>query len=146
MSDILTVYLVDDDEDDRNFFEEALSEISLNTEIHSFSNGVDLMAHLLGISEKLPDVLFVDLNMPLMNGEECIEDVRSEQQFNDIPIVVYSTVCDEVQLQKLKSIGANGYLPKPNTFAGLKQKLRNALDSMTNDNSSENIQAPFIIP
>lgn len=145
MSNIVTVYLVDDDEDDRIFFEEALSEISQNTEIFPFSNGVDLMADLHGKIEKLPDILFIDLNMPLMNGEECIEDIRSEQRFEDIPIVVYSTVCDEVQLENLKNIGANGYLQKPNTFAGLKRKLSSNLKNIIKTKSSEITQDRFLI-
>lgn len=146
MSNILTVYLVDDDEDDRLFFEEALSEISQSTEIFSFSNGVDLMANLFGKMERLPDILFIDLNMPLMNGEECIEDIRSEGRFDEIPIIVYSTVCDDVQLQNLIDIGANHYLQKPNTFTELKRKLYGALSNLSKEKKSEFPHGPFVLP
>ena len=126
------VYLVDDDEDDRFFFEEALEEISRPTKIASFSNGVDLMANLLGI-QQLPDVIFIDLNMPLMNGEECIVDIRKEDEFDNVPLVVYSTASDEEQLYRLKDLGAHRYLQKPNTFTQLKVKLENALNEISDE-------------
>jgi len=132
MDNKVFVYLVDDDDDDRDFFKEALSEIAIANEIKEFSNGVDLMSDLLHTSE-IPDVAFIDLNMPLMNGEECIADIRAEEKFNDMPIIVYSTTCDEVQKENLKRLGANRYLQKPNTFSQLKLKLENALRLIQDD-------------
>lgn len=144
-SDKLLIYLTDDDEDDRFFFEEALMEISEPNEIVSFSNGVDLMASLHDRPGRLPDVIFIDLNMPLMNGEECIEDIRNEEKFESIPLVVYSTACDDDHLEHLKNMGANSYLQKPNTFPRLKEKLQTVLAKIVNGSGDGESEDEFII-
>lgn len=145
MKEHLLIYLVDDDEDDRIFFEEALSEIPIANTILSFSNGVDLIAHLLTLSDRLPDVLFIDLNMPLMNGEECIIDIRGDDKLSDIPIVVYSTFCDDKQLENLKELGADRFLQKPNTFKRLKEKLVNVLKTFTPEHIPSSKSDSFLI-
>src|SRR5690606_27320379 len=78
------IILVDDDEVDRQIFTSALEDLNLNAEIVQFSNGVDLIAHLLDPRTELPDLIFLDLNMPLMNGEECLSDIRGETKFDKI--------------------------------------------------------------
>ena len=132
----IVVYLTDDDADDRELFEEALANISLNTKIYTFSNGVELMAKLLQKECDLPNVLFIDLNMPMMTGEECIIDIRREPRFDKIPIVVYSTASDSEELYRLQELGANRYLQKPNTFSDLKFKLRDTLNKLHTIDSS----------
>jgi CheY-like chemotaxis protein len=63
--------------------------------------------------EQLPDVIFLDLNMPLMIGEECLADIRSEHRFASIPIVIYSTYMDRLKVEYLFEKGADRYLQKP---------------------------------
>ena len=73
---LLNVFLADDDSDDRTFFSDALREIPIQTKISEFNNGVDLMAGLLSDSAEKPDVIFLDLKMPMMDGFECLADIR----------------------------------------------------------------------
>jgi len=116
------IYLAEDDLDDRELFMEALSEIPLHTEVSQFDNGVDLMDDLFSDSP-LPDAIFLDLRMPLMDGFECLADIRSFEQFSKIKIIVYSSTFHEREVDQLKADGANQYLQKPNSFNQLKTLL-----------------------
>jgi response regulator RpfG family c-di-GMP phosphodiesterase len=122
-----TIYLADDDRDDREFFQEVLQEISADINFISFDNGVDLMKQLLDRNNKLPNFIFLDLNMPLMNGEECLDDIRSLSYVDNVPIIIYSTSMDPSKAKHLRERGANLYLKKPNTFNDLKLAVSHCL-------------------
>ncbi|WP_445735835.1 response regulator [Mariniflexile sp.] len=123
----LLIYLADDDNEDRMLFKEALDEIDLDVYIEDFDNGVTLMDQLLK-AENLPDAIYLDLNMPLMNGEECLNDIRNEPKLSHIQIIIYSTYVDEAMAERLHKKGANWYLMKPNSFNKLKNLLRKSLE------------------
>src|SRR5690606_28562218 len=131
----LLIYLADDDQDDRMLFREALDEIDMTIAIEDFDNGVTLMDNLLNSNKALPDVIFLDLNMPLMNGEECLHDIKNEPELSQIPIVIYSTYVDEASVQSLQQKGANLFLEKPDTFNNLKKLLRKSLEYANNSNN-----------
>ncbi|MCK0159169.1 response regulator [Allomuricauda sp. F6463D] len=141
----MNIFLADDDEDDRLFFVEALEEIPLDIETSEFSNGVGLMRNLYS-DEKLPDVIFLDLNMPMMNGFECLSDIRNDEKFKKLPVVIYSTSFHEEEVERLKNMGATGYLRKPTSYNQLKtlvyKCLKNVKDWQTNN---ENNSWNFII-
>lgn len=124
----LLIYLADDDHEDSLFFQEALNEINPQINIEFFDNGVTLMDALLNSQKTLPDAIYLDLNMPLMNGEECVDDIRSESQFAEIPIIIFSTYIDSAIVDKLREKGANWYLIKPNSFRDLKTLLEKSLN------------------
>lgn len=124
------IILVDDDEEDRQIFTSALEDLNLNAEIGQFNNGVDLMAYLLDSSKQLPDLIFLDLNMPLMNGEECLSDIRNEAGLNKIPIIIYSGYYDSFKMEILKKKGADHYFLKPSTFSELKRLIKESISSL----------------
>jgi len=142
----MRIFLADDDEDDRTFFEEALNEIPLNTKVSSFSDGVELMAKLL--SEKpLPDMIFLDLNMPLMDGFECLHDIRNESNFQNIPVIIYSTSFYAAEVARLQEMGATRYLKKPSSYNQLKTLLYNCINRYSDNlKSSDSINDEFVIP
>jgi CheY-like chemotaxis protein len=115
----MNIFLADDDPDDRLFFAEALKEIPLTLETSEFEDGVALMRNLHS-DEKLPDVIFLDLNMPMMNGFECLSDIRADEKFKNIPIIIYSTSFLEKEVEQLHKMGASGYLRKPSSYNQLK--------------------------
>ena len=124
-----TVFLVDDDEDDRKFFAEALQEADAKVQLILFANGKELLAHLR--SEKpLPDIVFLDLFMPEMNGEDCLSCIRSDNRFEYISVVIYSSVMNLYKVEALFKSGANRYLRKPTSFAVLKNALVKAIESV----------------
>ena len=139
------IYLADDDADDRELFKEALSEIETDVFIADFDNGVSLIDHLLNPQNRLPDVIYLDLNMPLMNGEECLDDIKNEQKLSKIPIIIYSTYVDEDTSDRLKNKGANGFLTKPSSFSELKNSLHSSLKYVYSNSQNPSSFQEFII-
>ena len=129
------IFLVDDDQDDRELFTDALNELTIKSVVKTFNNGVDLMADLLDREKKLPDIIFLDLNMPLMNGEECLADIRREPELYAIPIVIYSTFFDKYKVTLLQENGADRYLQKPKSFNQLKCSIERSILSLDKANS-----------
>jgi len=140
----LLIYLADDDQDDRLLFKEALDEIDVAIAIEDFDNGVTLMDNLLNKNKPLPDLIYLDLNMPLMNGEECLHDIKNEPELSQIPIIIYSTYVDQAGAASLQLKGADLYLQKPDSFNKLKNLLRKSLDLIKND-SRNNRSFEFVI-
>ena len=124
------IYLADDDRDDRLLFTDALGELTPSTKVTTFENGVDLMANLLDKEKGLPDFIFLDLNMPMMNGEECLADIRNELRLNEIPVIIYSGYYDEMKVAFLQKKGADRYLQKPRSFEQLKFCLQRCIESL----------------
>lgn len=111
------IFLADDDEDDRMFFEDALKRITTPTELTFSNNGLSLMGNLEVLTaHPPPDVIFLDLNMPLKNGFECLKEIRASSKLNKIPIVIFSTSRDKDIIDKAYQYGANYYISKPPSF------------------------------
>ena len=85
------ILLADDDEDDRNFFNDAITDLKIANKLTLFKNGKELMDYLENPESILPDILFLDLNMPCKTGNECLKEIRLNPRFKDISIAIYST-------------------------------------------------------
>ena len=140
----VNIYLADDDAEDRELFKDALFEIPIETEVLEFSNGVDLMDALFSKSN-LPDAIFLDLRMPLMNGFECLADIRNFTQFSKIKVFVYSTSYHEMEVKQLREDGADHYLQKPNSFDLLKSLLFQSLTLLRNSKSGAESDTQFML-
>lgn len=119
----LHILLADDEENDRLLFVDALGELKTKTIINTVNDGVELMEYLLKEENTLPNLLFLDLNMPRKNGIECLKEIRATNKFNDIDIVIFSTSLAEKDIEETLINGANVYINKPNSFDALKQAL-----------------------
>lgn len=122
-TDYIHIILADDDEDDRLFFTDAFSELKINTKVNTYNDGVELMNYLNSDDAILPQVLFLDLNMPKKNGIECLHEIKSNSKFEDIAIAIYSTSSSEEHIEETFVSGANIYIKKPNDFESLKKIL-----------------------
>src|SRR3989337_1246658 len=109
-SHIKHVVLADDDEDDRWLFLQVVSEISSTLKLSFAKDGTELLSFLKINS---PDLIFIDLNMPLLNGVECIRKIRALKPKSALPIIVYSTSSSEKNIEECYHEGANYYLVKP---------------------------------
>ena len=129
----INILLADDDTDDCFFFEKALREISITTQLTSVSDGERLMDHLSKNLGKLPDVLFLDLNMPRKSGFECLTEIKESAILKDIPVVMFSTSYtldrnyEQSMIDVLYKMGAQDYIRKPGDFAKLKELIHQSL-------------------
>ncbi len=117
------IFLADDDNDDRALFSKALAELPLQCDVVHFTDGIHLMAQLMIDSTILPDLIFLDINMPLMDGAACLRKIRDPENLLDIPVVIYTSAIDRKDMVLLEAMGATGYLKKPNSFNQLKTLL-----------------------
>lgn len=125
----MKIYLADDDFEDRELFSDALTELPLIITLKTFQNGVELMADLFS-DETLPEAIFLDLKMPMMDGFECLSDIKSESKFTGIDVIIYSSLMNDWEVEKLEKMGANSYLQKPSSFNQLKTILYNCLEQI----------------
>jgi len=121
------VLLADDDEDDRLFFSDAFDELKMKTVVKTVNDGEELMNYLNAAENRLPHVLFLDINMPRKNGLECLKEIRSNQELRDLSIAMYSTSSSEKDIEETFIQGANIYINKPSDFGELKRVLTEVL-------------------
>lgn len=119
----MKILLVDDDEDDREFFADALVGVNLNTQLQQLDNGKSCLDYLMQQVHNLPNLIFLDLNMPIMNGFECLEEIRKNPLLKDLPIAIYSTSSSDDDIERTFLSGANIYIKKPSSFEDLKKSL-----------------------
>ena len=117
------IILADDDEDDRLFFTDAFEELKISTKVETYNDGAELMEYLNNDDTILPEILFLDLNMPKKNGIECLKELKANEKFSDIAIAIYSTSSSEEHIEETFVSGANIYIKKPNDFEKLKKVL-----------------------
>jgi CheY-like chemotaxis protein len=106
-----TLLLIDDDADDREFFEIALTATQLSIEFLTAENGSEAI-RLLHEKDESPDIIFLDLNMPLMSGKECLSYIRSVEKHSSIPVVIFSTSSYDRDIEECEGLGATHFLTK----------------------------------
>lgn len=121
------ILLADDDEADRLLFTEAFGELKIKSILHTVNNGVQLMDYLHQTDNRLPHLLFLDLNMPRKNGLACLKEIRSDPRLKEITVAIYSTSDAKKDVEETFLQGANIYLHKPNNFNELRQSLEKAV-------------------
>ena len=115
----LHILLADDDEDDRQFFTDAVNSIVPSAKLSIVNDGEELISKLKKNKTELPDFIFLDLNMPFKNGLECLKEIKSVEFLKDIPILIYSTSINKDQVETTYRNGANMYIQKPASFQGI---------------------------
>ncbi|MFN8285704.1 MAG: response regulator [Chitinophagales bacterium] len=115
----VNILLADDDEEDQEIFVTALNDVVPDASVSVAKNGRHLM-QLLKSSEQLPDLIFLDLNMPIKNGYECLVEIRADKKLSQIPVIIYSTSTSREHIEDTYNKGANFYVCKPESFADLK--------------------------
>lgn len=123
----LNIMLADDDDDDRLFFREAFKDVKLRHNIIEFTNGEKLINHLSDTSNPLPDIIFLDLNMPRKSGMECLKEIRADKRLENITVAIYSTSSATLNIEKTFIAGANVYIRKPGNFESLVKVLHDVM-------------------
>lgn len=122
-ADTIKIVLLDDDIDEQVFFEDALIGLSIPYEFQYFNNSMDLLDYLNSELVQLPDILFLDLNMPKLNGFETLKILRETKKLKNLPVAVYSNSFREKDLLDSLGLGANAYILKPGSHTELKSVL-----------------------
>ena len=114
----MKIILAEDDKDDQELFMEALSATKIPSEVTTVGNGEQLLNTLKDPAEPKPDIVFIDINMPVMGGKEALEEIKSDKELKEIPAVMLSTSNHPADIEETLKKGANLYIQKPNSFTG----------------------------
>jgi len=138
--DKLNILLADDDTDDCSFFEKALGEIPISSNLAIVHDGEQLMSYLFRNSANLPDILYLDLSMPRKNGFECLTEINENIELKDLIVVVFTTsfpqnmVYEENMISLLLKIGARDYIRKSGDLEQLKKSIHKTLNIAVDKN------------
>jgi CheY-like chemotaxis protein len=116
------IVLADDDSDDRELFIEAISEIDPDSVVTTVDDGDKLMLELKTI-KAIPDLIFLDVNMPRKSGKECVAEIKRDPRLKQVPIVIYSTTLNKKDIDDAWNSGALCFMRKPDSYTKLKSIL-----------------------
>ncbi len=122
------IFLIDDDEDDHVFFKAALLTIHPTLHCEIAVNG-KMALQELRTTGALPDIIFLDLNMPIMNGLDFLVHIKKEEKLKDIPVGIFSTSNLLQDKELAKELGARFFITKPNDLQVLRKKLQQILSA-----------------
>lgn len=122
--------MVDDDIDDQDIFSIALKDLDMSVDCEFAFDGEEAMRKLEGDPLFFPDLIFLDINMPKMNGKECLAAIRRIERLSHIPVIVFSTSSDKKMEQELTKMGATAYFIKPSSINELTKKLADLIRSI----------------
>ena len=139
------IVLVDDDKDDHFLFAKALGEISPFLNFTAIGDGEKLMHFLSENIKKLPDVVFLDLNMPRKKGSDCLTEIKQNKKLKRLPIVIYSTSFHKDILDLLYIYGASYCIRKPTDPVELKEVIHAALLGIVENKGVQPPRASFLL-
>jgi CheY-like chemotaxis protein len=114
------ILLVDNDEDDKELFMEAFTEIDPELKITTTHYSPDLFTKFEDLRYDLPDLIFLDVNMEQKDGIACLDEIKTIDWLNDIPVIMYSTSVNPTQVESTYRKGASLYVQKPAGFEEMK--------------------------
>jgi len=141
----LNLLLADDDIDDCFFFQEALEELPIPARLTTVHDGVQLMELLATIEKPLPDALFLDLNMPLKSGFDCLAEIKMMDTLTDLPVIVYSTSLNLEVIDLLYQKGVQYYICKPGEYDKLQKVIYEAVTLISQNKSIQPSRDSFIL-
>lgn len=120
----VSILIAEDDADDRFLMQTAWNESKSVEKIKFVENGIELLNYLHNLKEsagdiKYPKFILLDLNMPKMDGREALKNLKSNMEFKKIPVIIFSTTKNEMEVKRCYDLGANTYVVKPVSFDSL---------------------------
>jgi len=122
------IFLIDDDEDDHFLFKVALEFINPALLCETAINGKIGLQQLKN-SDVLPDIIFIDLNMPIMSGFDFLLQIKKEEKLSHLPVGIFSTSSLMQDNEMAEEFGARFFLTKPNDFQALRKKVQQILSA-----------------
>lgn len=123
-----TCFLIDDDPDDREIFAMALEDAHKSYNCVTAKNGVDALEKLNSNEKFVPDYIFLDLNMPMLSGKECLKELKKISRLSHVPVIIYSTSSYEKDIEETKQLGASYFLTKPSSIKVLTDILTRIIE------------------
>jgi CheY-like chemotaxis protein len=145
LSKNIHILLADDDPSDCLLFKEALEELPVSAKLTIVNNGEQLIELISKKGNKLPDVLFLDLNMPRKNGFAALGQIKRSNELDQLPVIIFSTTSDIDTIKKVFRNAAHYYITKPADFLQLKKVIYEALTLIKENNKSMPLVGDFMI-
>lgn len=121
------ILLADDDFDDAEIFEEALLRVKKETELIHCETGQAAFDHLQSNKDRLPDFVFLDINMPVLNGWQTLSKIKNTAEFKNIPVLMYSTSSSSSEKKVAMDLGAQAFISKPTDIADIVRIIENVI-------------------
>ena len=123
------IVIAEDDADDQFLFQTAFEENGLTVQIECVNNGVELVSYLdscksSGDHIHFPSLIILDLNMPKKDGREVLKEIKNHPTYKTIPVIIFTTTKNEMEVRRCYELGANSYIVKPVSFDGLINIIR----------------------
>jgi len=124
----INILLADDSVDEHFLFIHTLRAIDKDVKVQTVLSGVELLSLLNKPDAILPDLLFLDLNMPLKNGKETLAEIKKNDKLAGLNVIIYSTSDEKKDIDDTFALGANVYVRKPQDYLDLERTLRKLID------------------
>ncbi|GAB3163284.1 response regulator [Telluribacter humicola] len=136
--------LIDDDIEDNFLFASALQEVAPSMVLDIEDSSVRALKRLQQDHQYCPELIFLDLNMPVLDGKECLVELRKIERFKKVPIIIYSTSSYKKDIVETEQLGSSGYIIKPSGYKEIVAKLREALYSFSGTDTKNTMDAGSI--
>jgi len=142
----INILYADDSPDDRSFFSEAIVEANIGyILLTTVEDGDKLMRHLAKADGQLPDIIFLDINMPRKDGRICLKEIRSDGTFDHVPVIMFSTSAYTKDIEDTFTNGANLYVSKPAFFSDEVEILKKIFESNWKEDLLKSDMARFVL-
>jgi CheY-like chemotaxis protein len=140
----MRILLIEDDIDDSMFFRDALNETGLKAEVKIATRCNNILDVIGTNPSTFPDLIFLDLHMPMVSGHECLQIIRSQPQLHSIPIIIYSTSASSFDIEQTFAGGAALYLTKPSSFQLLVTAMKKIMQLDWKNYEAEKTRENFV--
>ncbi len=123
MEELKQCLIIDDDPDDQEIFLMCLKKVNANIHCLTANDGVEALSMLKSNEKYIPHYIFLDVNMPKMNGLECLKKIKTIEQLKNTKIFMYSTTSESSVVKESKELGVADFIVKPSSTGELKEKL-----------------------
>lgn len=124
----MLVFLVDDDYEDHEIFKMAFDKVEDSYHLVTVDNGIEAIETFKNDSNFKPDIIFLDVNMPRMNGKDCIRELRRMETIAHIPMILYSTHDGHKEVIEAQEAGASDFMTKPASITEFTRSLKSMVD------------------
>ncbi len=125
-------FLIDDDKDDQEIFMLALEDMKIPVSCITANDGNEALLKFAQDETFLPDYIFLDLNMPRINGKQCLIEIKKIDHLKNVPVIIYSTSSAQKDKTETQILGASAFITKPSSISEFTEILSRYLINKEN--------------